>query len=178
MRAYALAIRHIPYVQRKLWTSVHQAWLWNAAVSERLEKLDPLPAVGDLIISRQIKDGAEQEVEVVTAAMLASCTPAQRRGLSLRVVYPLYGSNTVMPEHGPGKAYAKELEALVKGMEATNSGLGKMPPGAYRTILAKVEGPASCEPAGTGCCEITFSLSSGAYATTLLAVLSANEQYL
>merc|ERR1711988_1724893 len=86
LRAYALAIRHIPYVQRKLWTSVHQAWLWNAAVSERLEKLDPLPAVGDLIISHQIKDGAEQEVEVVTAAMLASCTPAQRRGLSLRVV--------------------------------------------------------------------------------------------
>jgi hypothetical protein len=45
-------------------------------------------------------------------------------------------------------------------------------------VLAEVQRPASCEPVGTNCCEMTFGLSPGAYATTLVATLSANEIYL
>ena len=70
-----------------------------------------------------------------------------------------------------------EIEKLAKNETASNAPI-KMPPGAYRRVLAIVEHPISCEPVGTDCCEMTFGLPSGAYATTLMATLSANEEYL
>ena len=183
LRAYSLAIKHIPYTQRNLWTSVHQSWVWNRAVSDRLTKsgfpqAPFFPVEGDLVL----RDGERgkvmeenDEVEVITASMLNKSSHEELLELSFRVVYPLYGSRVIMPRHALGTQYAA---AMANQSTVGNSRWGKLPSGAYRTVLSRVIMPSFCILERESCCELQFALPPGAYATSLLSHLCGKEEYL
>lgn len=135
--------------------------------------------MGDLV-------GDEDAGEAAVRALTEGDVGAQHGAAALaqlmrRVVVPLFGTGVVFPANSAGEAYRELL--LSEGVRLSSGGAAAQASmrGGYRRLLEGAQGAAlsvSAEPDGSASIAASFSLRSGAYATSLLRELLCNHDFM
>lgn len=108
------ALNTVPRSIRLMYLHAWQSHVFNAALSDRIQRFGRAPVVGDLVWA----DSAAQTVRVVTDADIAA------GALSLSdVVLPVIGHSTVLPEHAVADVYRAAL------------GVSKLDPDSFRGVF-------------------------------------------
>jgi tRNA pseudouridine13 synthase len=144
------------------WINAYQSWIWNKMASERIKRLGPQPAVGDLYQ----EDGQTREVKVVTDPTKVTL------GM---IVLPLPGYDVEYPTNEIGDLYRSTLKA--DGVEFKKDAVPEATAkGAYRNLVAPANNLAvsfvdTNDDGTVGNALFTFELQAGSYATMLLREL-------
>ena len=156
------AIRCLHHGIRMFWINSYQSVVWNQMASERIKRLGPQPAVGDLYQ----EDGQTRDVKVVTDPTKVTL------GM---IVLPLPGYDVEYPTNEIGNLYRSTLAA--DGVEFKKDAVPEATArGAYRNLVAPANNLAvsfvdTKEDGTVGNALFTFELQSGSYATMLLREL-------
>ena len=156
------ALRCLHHGVRMFYINSYQSLCWNKMATERIKRLGPQPAVGDLYQ----EDGQTREVKVVTDPSKVTL------GM---IVLPLPGYDVEYPSNEIGELYRTMLAA--DGVEFKKDAVPEATArGAYRNLVAPANNLAvsfldTREDGAVGNARFSFELQSGSYATMLLREL-------
>lgn len=160
------AIKCLNFSVRTFWINAYQSYVWNKAVTERIQRFGCCPIIGDLY-----KDRDTNEIKVVDDISTVSITD---------IVLPLVGYNIIYPSNGLGTFMQALLEK--DGIEFKKDAVPEATAkGSYRHIIVncddltwqriEADGDSSDRVSSA---RFRFSLPKGSYATVCLRELMLN----